>query len=599
MDEQILPQKKYKILKWVISIIAIILMTLSIIAWYVNYKWKPLLTTAIKNSVINATDSLYRVEFSNIDVNILTGSVTVDKIDLTPNLNVYKKFISQRKAPGNLIDLKIVKLSIKNVNPINVYKYRKLDIKEITIEKPTLSVFYTKLKNQIEKEEDKRTPYNRVKNILNEIKIGSIFLSDVKLKYVDQSFKIPKITNLERVNIRLNNILINENSASDNHRIFTAKDVIAEVSDYNYATPDSMYHLCIKHVAISTQKKQLIVEGIGLIPRYKDIAFSNHFSHQKERYNLMFDSLIASNINFNTLIENRTFTASSVKLMNGELNVFLNRDKKARKIDKGFNFPHLALQRVAWGIIADTVILRNLNISYREYNPKTKGRGTIYFSDLDGRIFNVTNDSLALTKNNFADAYLKTLLMGKGKLDIHIGFNLTDQKGAFTYKGELGNMQASTINSITKPLAMIMISSGEINSLTFKMKGNIDGAGGTMTLNYKDLNVILMKKDEQENFKRMGLMSLFANALLLERDNPKKNKPIRVANPYYNRPSDASFFNLMWKAIFAGVKESVGITKEKEAKLLLRIENYKDAKENREQRRLERHQRRDDRNNKN
>lgn len=597
MGEQKLPQIKYKLLKWTIGMIVSVFILLSVAAWYINNRWKPIITDVIKNTLVGATDSLYKVEFSDIEVNILTGSVTIDDIEIAPNLVIYQKMIRQRIAPENIIDLKISKLSIKNANPIKVYRLRKLDINTINIEQPSLTVFYTKLKNQLEKKEKDKTAYERIKDLLIEVKIGSLFLSDVKFKYVDQSLKIPKTTLVDKVNIRLNNILINDKSAMDKNRIFTAKDVIAEINNYDFTTPDSMYHLNIKHVEVSTQKKHLIVEGICLNPRYNEMDFSEQYDYQQERYRLMFDSLISNNINFNALLKNRTFSTSNIELMNGEIEVFLNRDKEKKSIDKGSNFPHIALQRVAFGIIADTVVLKNINISYTEYNPKTKGRGTVFFKELDGRIFNVTNDSLALLKNHTSNVNVQTYLMGKGKLNLHIGFNLTDPKGAFSYDGDLGKMQSSTINSLTKPLAMLMTSSGEIEKMTFNMKGNINGAGGSLSINYKDLNVILMKRDEQENYKRMGLISLFANALILERDNPSKNKPLRVVNPYYNRPADGSFFNLMWKAIFLGAKESVGITKEKEAKLLERVENYKEAKENRAQRKRERLKRRNKKNN--
>jgi hypothetical protein len=412
---------------------------------------------------------------------------------------------------------------------------------------------------------------------------------------VDYTYKEPKITLIDKVNIRLNNILVNEESQGDSTRIFNAKDVIAEISDYKFATPDSMYHINIKHFSVSTLKRQVVIEGVGLIPRYGDMAFSNQFEQQQERYKILFDSIAVNNINFTDLLERRTINTSSVNIMNGELVVFLNRGKPKKTIDKGKNFPHLALQRVDWDIIADTVVLNNLNISYTEFNPQTNLKGTILFKDLNGRIFNVTNDSTALLKNSFTNAYLQTYLMGKGKIDIHIGFNLTDPLGAFTYKGSLGPMQTAAINSLTKPMAMVMTSSGKINSLDFNMRGNLKGAGGKIVLKYEDLNVILMKKDEQENFKKMGLISLFANALLLERANPSKNKPLRIANTYYNRPYEASFFNLMWKAIFSGLKVSVGITEEKEAKLMKRAEGFKDAKLSREKRKLQRQEKKAER----
>ena len=588
MDEVKPTKKKHKVLKWAASIFLVFLLLLVGAAWYINKQWKPLLGSALKNTVIDATDSLYTVDFSDIRLNIITGGVAIDSIQLRPNLAIYKKLIAKRVAPENLIDLSVEKLVLKNVNPLKVYKYKKLDIGAIVINAPSLSVFYTKLRGQIIKKEDNRTAYQRIKKLLTELKISSLFLADVRFKYVDYTYKNPKITIIDKVNIRLNNILINETSALDSNRIFTAKDVIAEISDYKFATADSMYHINFKHFSVSTLKKQVVVEGIGLIPRYGEIAFSNQFEQQMERYKILFDSIAINNINFNDLLERRSINTSSISIMNGQLTVFLNRGKPKRNIDKGQNFPHLALQRVGWDIIADTVLIKNMNINYTEFNPQTNLKGTIFFTELNGSIFNVTNDSVALLKNRFANAYLQTELMGKGKLDIKIGFNLTDPLGAFTYNGSLGAMQTGVINSLTRPLAMVMTSSGKINRLDFDMRGNLKGAGGSMTLRYEDLNVVLMKKDERENFKKMGLISLFANALLLERSNPSKDKPLRISKPYYSRPKDASFFNLMWKAIFVGLKESVGITPEREAKLIRRAEGFKEAKVSRARRKLQR-----------
>lgn len=596
--ENTAPKKKHTILKWVLGIIITIVLLAGAAAWYLNEKWKPLLTTAIENSIIDATDSLYRVKFSNIQVNILSGGVIVDSIEITPDLRIYKKLIQKRVAPENLFSLSVSKLSLKQVNPLKVYKERKLAIENITIQDPSLSIFYTKLPNKLQKPEDHRTPYERLKSVLHELKIGSIFLNDVKFKYVDQSLIKTKTTFLDRMNIRINDILIDSLSQNDSVRIFNAKDIIAEISDYDFATPDSMYHMRIKHAFVSTLKKQLIVSGAGLIPRYTDMVFSRQFEKQHERYRLKFDSILVNNLDFNQLIDNRTVKSNKITIKNGELAVFLNREKPIKGIDKGKNFPHLALQKVPWDIIVDTTEIKNINVSYTEYNPKTDAKGTVYFNGLKGRIFNVTNDSASLSNKNIANAYLETMLMGKGKINIHIAFNLIDPKGAFSYDGSLGSMPTSAINSITIPLAMVKTSSGQVHSMDFNIKGNIDGAGGTLTLKYDDLNVILMKKDETENFKKMGLISLFANALLVDNANPKRNKPLKVAHPYYARPADGSFFNLMWKTVFQGLKESVGITKEKEAKLTQRAANFKDAKADRERRKQERIKRREERQNK-
>ena len=498
MNQTTTPKKKHRVLKWVIAIIGLLVLLAGGVAYYINLKWKPLLTTAIQDALIDASDSLYTVKFSDIQVNVLSGSAVVDSIEITPNLVVYEKMKASGTAPENIFSLKVFKLSLKNVKPLKVYQLKKLDINNITIQNPELTVYYTKLTNQIQKKDDNRTPYERIKKSLKELKIASIFLTDVKFKYVDQSYKKPKITAFDQMNIRLNDILVDSLSNLDSTRIFSTKDIIAEINNYSYPTADSMYRININHAYVSSQKRQLSISGIELLPRLDEMAFASHFKRQQERYKLSFDSVLLSNINFHQLIERRRLKSSNVTLSNGNLEVFLNRSKPPKTIDKGVNFPNLALQRLNWDILADTVVIKSTNIAYTEYNPKTDSKGKVYFKDLNGRIFHVTNDSTFLKKNHTADAYLQTYIMGKGKIDVHIAFNLVDKKGAFSYDGTLGPMNLTVLNPLTKPLAMLTTKSGEVQGMEFNIKGNVDGAKGKLILRYTDLNIAILKKDDHD-----------------------------------------------------------------------------------------------------
>lgn len=597
MDKAPKQAGKHLLIKRIAYIFIGIILLITSAAFYISWKWKPFLTKTIQNVVIDASDSLYRIKFADIQVNIITGSAYLDSIELIPDTLIYKKLISQRKAPENLFELKIKNLGLENVRPLKVYFQKKLAIDAIIIEKPELTVIYTRLKNQRRKKEDNRSTYQRIKKVLKSAKATSIFLSNVKFKYIDKSLKTPQITKLDRLNIRLNDILIDSVSQFDTTRIFNTKDIIAEINDFTYPTADSLYYLNIGKLRFSTLERNLMLTKVGLLPRYGEMAFANLFDKQKERYKITFDSLIASEINYPIIIEQRKVTAQKLLLKGGDVSAFVHRGKAPKGIDKGKNFPHIALRKVNWDINLDTILINQTHISYSEYNPKSESKGTIFFQNLNGSIYNVTNDSVKLSINKFANANLRTSLLGKGNLKIQLKFNLVDDKGAFSFNGTLGPMELSAINAATKSLALVKTNSGKINSMEFSIRGNVDEASGTLKMNYEDLKVILLKKEEEENFKRMGLVSLIANALLLKSDNPSDDEPIRVAKPYYKRPPDGSFFNLMWKVMFEGLKESVGITKEKESKMKERAENFKDAKEKREARKLERKKKREARRN--
>ena len=59
--------------------------------------------------------------------------------------------------------------------------------------------------------------------------------------------------------------------------------------------------------------------------------------------------------------------------------------------------------------------------------------------------------------------------------------------------------------------------------------------------------------------KKQGLLSFLANNLLIEDANPSKGKPPRAANITFQRTPAASFFNLMWKSLFIGMRETIGL----------------------------------------
>ncbi|WP_026905473.1 hypothetical protein [Pedobacter glucosidilyticus] len=594
--EQSPKPKKFLILKWLLGVLLVVLLLLGSGAYYLNKQWKPLLTDVLQKAVTDVSDSLYKVKFSDIRINVLTGSAYIDSIHIYPDTAIYNKMIAQKDAPENLFELKINHLGLKNIHPSKIYFDRKLAIDAISILRPELNIIYTKLKYPRKREEDHRTTYQKIKHLLKSARVGTVFFNNVKFKYVDRSLSLtkPDITNLDNLNIRLNDILIDSAAQYDQSRIFTTKDIIAELKDYSYPTADSLYIIKLEKMQFSTLKKELLIKNFRLAPRYNEMAFSNLFEKQHERYSLSFDTISFKNVNYPALIDERLIAAQKVLLKKGDVSVFLNRGKASKGIDKGKNFPHLALQRVNWTIHTDTIELNNTKIAYAEYNPKTGAKGTISFHHLRGYLFNISNSPYFLKKNHFADAYLQTLFLGKGNLNVHIRFDLTDKLGAFSYKGSIGKMPMETINPITRPLAMVMVKSGTMNSLDFSAKGNIRGASGFVKINYQDLSVTLMKKDEDNNLKKMGLISLVANALLLKQSNPSKNEALRVSYPSYARPADGSFFNLMWKVIFTGLKESVGISKEQEEKIAQKASKLKEAKLRREKRKAERQKKKED-----
>jgi hypothetical protein len=94
----------------------------------------------------------------------------------------------------------------------------------------------------------------------------------------------------------------------------------------------------------------------------------------------------------------------------------------------------------------------------------------------------------------------------------------------------------------------------------FNIDANASGSSGQVNFYYTDLKIKLLKEGEDGMpIKKKGFLSFLANELLIKDANPTKGEPARSAKVRFQRTPAASFFNLMWKSFFIGMREIVGI----------------------------------------
>ena len=106
-----------------------------------------------------------------------------------------------------------------------------------------------------------------------------------------------------------------------------------------------------------------------------------------------------------------------------------------------------------------------------------------------------------------------------------------------------------------------------------------------------------MKNDpDKDHLVTRGLLSILANALIINSENPNLDGKFISSDVNYSRVNNTSFFNLIWKSLFIGIKNSVGITEEKQQEIKKHIKNFEEMQENhriRKQKRMKRRQQRE------
>ena len=108
-------------------------------------------------------------------------------------------------------------------------------------------------------------------------------------------------------------------------------------------------------------------------------------------------------------------------------------------------------------------------------------------------------------------------------------------------------------------MGLARIEKGYVNDLTFHFTGHNYGSNGTLTLLYDDLKLTLLKKDSAENRLEKKKLASFVANIIIKNGNPLRKQPVRVETIEYKRMIDRSFFNLMWKSVYTGIKKTAGM----------------------------------------
>ena len=585
--------------KWALIGFLILITFISGLAIYLNYYWKPIITQRIKETVYQSSDGLYRIDFDNVRMNFVTGRMHILNIRFTPDTLVYNEMKRDSIAPRHLYTVALAELILKRINPWKVYFDKDLEIGSIEIDHPSLELNFTDLKNNNGTlKENKRTAYQRLAPYLKSIKIGDVIFKNADFKYIDHSLNGKNVTALKGLYIKISDLLIDSVSQFDSSRLYYTRDIYAELMGYNTITLDKNYSIQIKEFRASTAGAYVRMNGIRVTPNFGEMEFSRRFKFQKARYTLNIEDVQLNKVDYELLNRERRISASSLILTKANLSIFLNRQIPDSIRNKGMNFPQIALQRFKLNTTVDSVLLHNSRVDYSEYNPGSLRKGIVTFSQINGTIANLTNDSISLIKNKYSDVKLTSLLMDRGRLDVNMKFNLNDPGGAFEFGGRLGNIDAEMLNSAIRPLSLIEIKSGFIDNMIFKGTGSLNGVRGKLTCYYKDLKIALLEINSKTiRLKRKGIASIFANILIIKDDNPSPGAAVRTSNFLFKRPAHSSFFNMIWKGFAEALLQTIGFDSATQREIKVRLRKMESERIARDGRRDNRLRKRDARRN--
>lgn len=427
------------------------------------------------------------------------------------------------------------------------------DIIVDTIECKDITLYQPPLNNS------QKTDENKNKNVDT---AGFMNVYSIEMKHLG----FPKITFIPKKNsniaisniaVTINDVKADEIADVENNPIDYSKEAAVSCDKISINSKDGFYKYTILNASINSLQKELTISSVSIKPFLGEKAFANKAHFQKDRYDVDLKGIVLKNIDLKNLLDKKIF-ASDLVINNTSAKIYRDLNKPLSGKNKVGNYPSQMVMKLGFPVKIDHGNLADAFIQYTEHEKISDSSGIVTFNNSKINVSNITNVADAIAKNNATTISFDTKILNAIPAKGAFKFYLDRTGGNFTANGSISGFDALLLNKVAVPMALMRLNTGTINSVDFDFTGNDTSAKGDFVMKYNDLKVDVLKIDkDSKEVKKKGLTSLVANVIV--KNNNPNNGDLRKETPQYDRDVQKSFFNLVWKTIFTGMKKTVGV----------------------------------------
>lgn len=542
------------------KLIFLLVLVLLIATGLVYYKkWRnDFLHKKVPELVFLESDSLYRITYDAVDIDEVDGEIMIKNLQLIPD-STYKN-PTDSTLPRNLLRVTVPEVYITGVQTDAAVIDKEVIASKIKLTSPVVTMFNNRRSAKDNNNSTDNTPttdkiYKILLRGLQKIKVDTIIITDADY-HICQWPNGDTVFSGSKINAQLHHINISDSTSTDTSRVLFAEKASLDVSDIVIRSNRGLYQYSFNDIKLLSGERSFAVKKLHITPLLGEAAFVKAAKWQTDRLDFDLYNLLFKQVNVQEIL-NGNLIANELVIKNAQFKIFRDKSYPNKQDNKVGHYPHQELLKIPVQVALKKVIVQSGHIEYKEKNPQTAKSGVVIFDDVSASLLNVTNmkDYSGIMTVNFNSRFLS-----KVPLSATLQFYMKNKSGKFTVHGSMKTTDATIFNPLSKPMALVEINSGTIQSLDFNLICDDYKAKGIIQLLYNDLKVKILKQEElgEANYKSKKIFSFLANTLIPDA-NPQKNKPVRIVTVNHTRDPHRSMFNLIWKAIFEGAQKTVKI----------------------------------------
>jgi hypothetical protein len=543
-----------------LSIMLVVMIGIGSTIAYWNVYRKQIVRNKLENAVSDKSNGLYILRYDNLTMDEAAGNLSVTAMNLSYDSTEFTALLKNSEAPPTLFKINIPEIIVSGVKTPRALLSKEIVGKKLHIKNPVIDIIYTNAGKDPARNIPTPEVYQQILGELSMIKIDTVLISGAQI--TTSNIKTgKKNVQFKNVSIHLIDVSVDEKTSKDPNQLLFAKQLFLESEKISFPSLDQPYNYTIDSISLNSNTKNAYAKKFRIAPLLKEDAFVKSLPTQDDRFDFSINNIRIRNLDVHQLF-NENIVADSILAGSSSFKIYRDLSVPRDKKNRVGRYPHQLFDNIPVSISVKKMILANTFVEYKEKSKITKQSGKVQFHNVYATITNLTNSKEAIKANNIMTADISTQFLNKAPLKVVWQFYLQHPKGRFDVKGNMGSITATEANPLTVPMGPAKLEDGQINSLQFNFEGNNYSTDGTVKMLYEDLKLSVLEKDKgSKELDKKTLDSFVAN-IIIKNDNPAKEKDDpRVINIHFDRDTNRSIFNLVWKSIFKGIKETVGIKK--------------------------------------
>jgi hypothetical protein len=544
------------------SIVAGILIFALLVQAGLQYYLKPRIGHLLQKIIVTGSDSLYRFEQGNFSVDIWDGGVALDSCRLSVDSASYARLKAAGELPDLTASMRLARVKISGLGIWEWFHSGKVDCSTLTLVAANVTLYRHPSGTKVGKAPAGKELYPLIKSTVRSIRIGEVLLGDLRISYDNGDSVKPFRWAFERCDVRLRDILVDSSTQGDSSRIAYAHGLTVALTQVSLLTGKGLYRLALGNLSYDFKKRMAVLNAFSLHPVLDAAGFYRKVKYQQDRYAIDVPEVRLFGLNISELLQFNGLRIDSADLMDPQVHITHDRTYPPSGHSNLGKYPNQLLLKAPMDIQVRRIRVEDGSLSYGEKNPATFKWGTLTFGHVHGLLTQVTNDSASITENPWWRADLYAGFLGSSPLHAVFAFDGRSPSGKFTVEASLKDLDADHLNPVITALAKASVSSFHLDQLSCVISGDEHGASGSLHMRYRGLQLELFKAGAAKtaaqpsgHLSRKPLLSFLVNKLALYPDNPTGKKAERVAiGVAQTREPTKSFFNLIWKTMFQGIR---------------------------------------------